>query len=337
MTTRKILAFPHPPPAVGGPGSFQMRFEREMRHRGWTVAYAGEKRDPTVIVVVGGTRKLYWLWKCKRRGVRVVHRLDGMNWHHRVRWTGVRAWIRAEIANALMKITRRHIADVVIYQSKFVLHWWRERFDSLPTPYRVIYNGVDLNEFYPRPLDVGTGVGERVVCLEGNITGELALHTWQGITKWPIMVYGHVLDDINQKLAFGYCRNVILKGSVAREDVPFVFTGRSIYLSLDINAACPNAVIEALASGLPVVGYDTGSLKELVGEDAGILVPYCGNQWTLELPGGNNIEKAIALIFSRYDEFSRAARDRAEMMFGIERMIEEYVDVLESGKISSLT
>ena len=41
------------------------------------------------------------------------------------------------------------------------------------------------------------------------------------------------------------------------------------------NKPCPNSVIEALASGVPVVGYNSGSLKELVG-NAGIILPYTG-------------------------------------------------------------
>lgn len=48
------------------------------------------------------------------------------------------------------------------------------------------------------------------------------------------------------------------KWFLPRENVNDAMFG-SIYLSLDINPACPNTVIEALACGAPVVAFDTGS------------------------------------------------------------------------------
>ena len=57
-----------------------------------------------------------------------------------------------------------------------------------------------------------------------------------------------------------------------------------LLFSAEVNPPCPNSVIEALACGLPVVGFDTGSLSELVQGDAGRLVPYGADQWKLQKP-----------------------------------------------------
>ena len=54
--------------------------------------------------------------------------------------------------------------------------------------------------------------------------------------------------------------------------------------SAEVNPPCPNSVIESLACGLPVIGFDSGSLKELVTDDAGCIVPYGSNPWKLETP-----------------------------------------------------
>jgi glycosyltransferase involved in cell wall biosynthesis len=47
--------------------------------------------------------------------------------------------------------------------------------------------------------------------------------------------------------------------------------------SADLNAACPNSVIEALACGTPVLGYDTGALPEMVPPKSGRIAHYGGN------------------------------------------------------------
>jgi hypothetical protein len=57
-----------------------------------------------------------------------------------------------------------------------------------------------------------------------------------------------------------------------------------VLFSTDLNAACPNSVIEAMACGLPVLAYDTGALAEIVQDGAGEVVPYGADHWQLEDP-----------------------------------------------------
>ena len=54
-------------------------------------------------------------------------------------------------------------------------------------------------------------------------------------------------------------------GVVPGDKIPYYNRSAHMYFSAELNPPCPNSVIEALACGLPVVGYDTGSLQELVG------------------------------------------------------------------------
>ncbi len=65
---------------------------------------------------------------------------------------------------------------------------------------------------------------------------------------------------------------------------PEIDRSAHMLFSADLNAACPNSVIEAMACGLPVAGFDTGALNELIVGDAGRLVPYGGDPWRLEKP-----------------------------------------------------
>jgi len=68
-------------------------------------------------------------------------------------------------------------------------------------------------------------------------------------------------------------------------------------------------------------------MRELVGKDAGILIPYKSDPWKLQTPDTENLEKAFKEIFSNYEFYSQNARNRAELLFNIEHMIDKYITV----------
>lgn len=105
--------------SLGGPTSFQRRLMAGLQARGVEVHHNPEDPECQVILLIGGTRHLGVLWRARRRGVRILQRLDGMNWLHRRRFMGVRYALRAEYANLNLAFIRRFLADGVIYQSRF--------------------------------------------------------------------------------------------------------------------------------------------------------------------------------------------------------------------------
>jgi glycosyltransferase involved in cell wall biosynthesis len=98
--------------------------------------------------------------------------------------------------------------------------------------------------------------------------------------------------------------------------------------SAEVNPPCPNSVIEALSCGLPVIGFDTGSLSELVQGDAGRLVPYGANPWKLEPPDSVALANAATEVLDDQNRFRTSARERAETMFDVESMVDQYLKVL---------
>ncbi len=101
-----------------------------------------------------------------------------------------------------------------------------------------------------------------------------------------------------------------------------------MFFSSDLNPACPNSVIEALACGLPVVAFDTGALNELVLNDSGRLVPYGGDAWKIEQPDVPSLANAAAEILQKQAHFSKNARAQAESALGIEQMTDRYLSFL---------
>jgi hypothetical protein len=58
-------------------------FEKELLKNGWNISYAGQHEKSDLVFVVGGTRKLFWLWKIRLKKIPVVYRLDGISWLHK--------------------------------------------------------------------------------------------------------------------------------------------------------------------------------------------------------------------------------------------------------------
>ena len=133
---------------TGGMATFRLKFEDGLRKRGIEVIHNPEE-DSDAILVIAGTRHLLSLWRAKRRGLRIVQRLDGVNWVQRVRWSGLRYTLRAEYGNALLAFIRDRIADRVVYQSDFIRQWWEDWYGVARVPGYVILNGVDLETYAP--------------------------------------------------------------------------------------------------------------------------------------------------------------------------------------------
>ena len=117
-------------------------------------------------------------------------------------------------------------------------------------------------------------------------------------------------------------------GVLPREEIPAADRSAHLLFSADLNAACPNSVVEALACGLPVVAFATGSLPELVQGSAGRVVPWGSNYWKLEPPDIPALAEAALGILADSERFRLGARLRAEEAFGLEEMVDKYIEAL---------
>ncbi len=327
MNEQKTICFPHKP-GSGGPGSFQKKFSAELEHRGWKVMYRGDTGRPDLVFVVGGTRHILWLIWMKIKGIPLLYRLDGINWLHRKKQISYKHWIKAEITNLINKCIHAYIADYIVYQSAFVQRWWNHAGFVVRKNVAVIYNGVVM----PDSVSVQQhSFQNRLLILEGNID----------YTPYAIRLLNELADKLRNKLEIVLYGNFEMAGSqmklsrdihyggfLPRESVNDVMYG-SIYLSLDIQPACPNTVIEALSCGVPVVAFDTGSLNELVTPEAGMIVPYGSDPWQLAYPDVESLVKAILKVRDSYATYSQNARKLAVERFSVAVMTDKYLGVID--------
>lgn len=318
--------------------SFRGKFEAGLAGRGITVSHnALDARD--AILVIGGTRNLLPLSRARRRGVRVVQRLDGINWIHRRRNTGPRHFLRAEYGNLILSLIRARIATRIVYQSEFTHRWWDDWYGRQRAAWSVVHNGVDLAEYVPQ------GPGQlppdrcRLLVVEGSLGGgydmglDSALQLAEILTseygfRMELMVVGKISPRHQDAVQARSSLPIVWAGRVTHERIPEINRSAHLLFSADLNPACPNAVIEALACGLPVVAFDTGALSELVAGDSGRLVAYGGDPWRLDKPDVPALAVAAAEILHDRERFSRAARKHAEMSLGLDTMMDGYLKAL---------
>ena len=332
---------------VGGMVSFRARFTAGLQARGIETACVLQSGTCDSILVIGGTRDLPGLWRAKRRGARIVQRLNGMNWLHRLQRTGLKHYLRAEYGNWLLQIIRSRLADHIVYQSEFSRQWWERVYGSIRASHSVVYNAVDLDIYSPIAQSPSHQISDspnyRILLVEGSLMGgyELGLETAVALVEKLVGTHSHSLNRLVELSIAGRVSDEVKThwsqkttipiqwlGLVPPDQIPALDRSAHLLYSSDINAACPNSVIEALACGLPVLAFDTGALPELVCGDAGRIVPYGSDPWKLEPPDLNSLAAAAVEILKDQPRFRAAAHARAEDAFGLDRMMDGYLGAL---------
>ncbi|MFQ5616291.1 MAG: glycosyltransferase family 4 protein, partial [Anaerolineales bacterium] len=214
----------------------------------------------------------------------------------------------------------------------------------------IIRNAVDLDAYTPRgPHDRPTG-HYRLLLVEGSLGGgyemglETAIQLAQNLItnyqlpndaliagdpgRLELMIVGKVSPEIQTHWNERAKIPLRWAGLVPRERIPEIDRSAHLLYSADLNAACPNSVIEALACGLPVLAFGTGALPELVTPEAGQIVPYGGNPWQLDPPDITALAAGAVEIIRAGEMMRQAARGRAEDKFGLDEMVEKYLGVL---------
>lgn len=320
---------------IGGMVSFLHKFSAAVEKRGVGVTFDLTDDPYSAILVIGGSRQLPALFRARQR---VVQRLDGINWIHRKKPVSLKHSLRSEYGNFVLSLIRRFAADRIVYQSEFSRVWWNGWYGALKMPSSVVHNGVDLDVYKPVARIANSRCYKLLVVegsLGGGYEGGLAnavrlAEAAAGLVSRPLelAVVGEVEAGLQARWQAASPVPISWVGKVPRERIPYLMNEADALFSADVHPACPNSVIEALACGLPVVAYDTGSLSELVPASAGFVAPYGANPWNLETPIVEPLARGFADVLDRQQKFRQGARAHAESAFGLEAMTEKYLNAL---------
>ncbi len=148
----------------------------------------------------------------------------------------------------------------------------------------IIYNGVDTSDFTPRPASrpndkfiITTGAS-RLTARKGiryAIEAVKKLSSVYPELHLKIMGEGNQkenLENLVKKLELE--NNVKFLGRIPREKTAAYYQEASVFILPSFNEGMSNALLEALASGLPVIVTDVGGTRELITEGKnGFIVP----------------------------------------------------------------
>jgi glycosyltransferase involved in cell wall biosynthesis len=140
----------------------------------------------------------------------------------------------------------------------------------------VIYNGIDIEKFKP---DENLKNKEKFIITPGasRITDRKGLNylieAVSGLSeKYPqiylkIMGEGNALSKLEELVAsLGVKNRVEFLGRIPREKTSSYYQEASLFVLPSLNEGMSNAMLEALASGLPLVSTNTGGASELVAD-----------------------------------------------------------------------
>ena len=244
-------------------------------------------------------------------------------------------------ANRLRRRVRRALAPLVsqfVTVSRDLNRWLVEDVRVPARKVRTIYNGVDTDRFAPgdreaarRALDIpaGWGVVGTVGRLDpvkdqAGLIRAFAVASAQRPSVLLIVGDGPLraeLDALGRGL--GLADRVRLLGD--RQDVPQILRALDCFVLPSVGEGISNAILEAMATALPVVATRVGGNVELVEDgETGLLV---------EVGRPEALGRALECYLGDSGiarKHGAAARVRVERQFGLARMLTGYGDLYRS-------
>lgn len=308
-------------------GAMQPRFEAE----GVRVERIGS---------VGPTRARRLAAACQRDRVDLVHAwlfiANSYAWAARA--LGVRSPLVTSARNCKSQGLGHHVLNMaafrgsarIVVNSQQVSHYIADAYRAPAQRVHVIYNGVDTTRFCVAPT---ARSGPPTVVAAGRLVAQknfallidaaARVHERVPGVRFRIAGDGPQRDGLREKIrAAGLDDTVELLGE--RTDIDAVFRDADAFWLTSSWEGLPNVVMEAMASGLPVVVTDVGGARELV---------HSGREGFLVRSGSIEDFVYYGSALLRDDALRRAmgsaARNRAEQ-FSLGRMVAGMQDVYDA-------
>ena len=188
------------------------------------------------------------------------------------------------------------------------------RYDVPPGRIALVEPGTD-----PAPLARGTRMPVELLCV-GTLNAakghEMLLHALAAVPErsWHLTCAGSLTRDAataarvrTAVTTLGLAERVTLAGDLDRDALAACYDRADLFVLATRQEIYGMAVAEALAHGLPVVATTTGAIAELVGSEAGLLVPVGDTAMLTEA-----LTRALndASLRARLAEGARRVRDR---------------------------
>ena len=174
----------------------------------------------------------------------MVHRLDGL----RGIYTGT------SIPNDLQQIEISNLVDYIIFQSKFSLYCFRQHGYEADN-HTIVFNGIDPEKFAFTNRELPEKDKPIRLIASSWSTAEMkgfaTISSLSEFAGFEVHFVGRWNENIDSK-------NVILHQPLTHTQLVKLYKNMNLFLHAAENDPCPNVVIEALASGMPIVHINSG-------------------------------------------------------------------------------
>ena len=311
---------------IGGPATFMNNLQEYFIKKSYKFISEKENYEEadSIFFPISFDRKILDDFKAKR--LPIIQRLDGVYYPSK-------HGLKYLYYNREMKIEYLKYSDFIIFQSEYSKI---ECFTILgkiqKEKYRIIFNGTDKSVFYPKNKTFNrnkivfttTGSYRNKDMIEPVV---LALDAIMNKYNFELRVIGPVTDTEARKLMER--KYIVCPGAMNKEEVAKELQKTDILIHCQLNPACPNSVIESVSCGVPVVGFDTGAMKEVLFFSPELLAYVSDDifQKYRDFKYKKLIEKII-LCIEKYDEFKEKFI-KYSYLYDFEDTCEEYIKTFE--------
>lgn len=323
----KIL-IPYQSSPIGGASSFVSEFSEKLIEDGHLVV-SNYKDDYDILLVISDC-PLKYIFDAKFRRKKIVQRLNGV--YHRASSAGV--WY--PLFNLKMKIIYHWFADYIVFQSNFSKNSCEIFLGKLKRPWSIIYNGARR----VKNISKSNNVKIKLLTFAKFRRKDQILPIIKAVNllspdDYRLDIYGGLTENIAKEVSPANFPNIALKGEKRHRDLVKIINQYDIFLFSD-QSACPNSVLEALMSGLPVVAFDRGGLCELIINNiSGEIVPISNhdqynNSYPFLARDYRAFSEAIVTVAGKLADYKRRARRCALESFSLDTMTRKYLSIFQS-------
>lgn len=232
------------------------------------------------------------------------------------------------------------ISNITLFQSKFALKSYVKFVGSLPKNYKIIYNTVDTDIFYP--LKIKRRKNKLIkILIAGNFYNYtedyrvlLSIKAVHLLVKQgyliKLIIAGNLSDRLikiinDKKLEF-----LEIIGSYDQVTANRIFNNSDIYLHLHYMGCCDNILLEMMACGKHVIALNNGGNPELLLEDHCTLIP-CKNNWEKQInPNTKIISKYIKFCLDNKTRGGTELVNHIKSKFSLKKWLSNHREIINN-------
>lgn len=222
------------------------------------------------------------------------------------------------------------IADRVVTLTDVYAKHLEARLGPLwrPKKIRLVSNGLDTSVFHPRseasPVNVPLRAGMAARLTPSKLHDLLIDMADKLDFSLDLAGDGELMISMRAYAERKLSGQISFSGLIAAPEMARWFRGLDIYLHASRGETFSMSVLQAMATGLPIIASDIPGMGEILGDDrsCGLLVSNTSDAW----------RDAISLLLRSPElraQMGSAARQRAVHLFSSEVMLKKYLFILE--------